>query len=517
MKRVVSYALFRHPAGQYEDPRAGVSRGVFYNWYLPLLVRAHHECWPGWELRIHHDETLYAGSYGGELLRLERAGLVSLRYMGKAETLCGSMLWRLAPAWDPEVEIVACRDVDALPQPRDRAAVERFVAGPGAVHVIHDHPAHAGVMGGTLAVRASAVRERLGETFAAFVGSIRRDLNRHGADQDVLGERLVPDVVDDKLAPVDERDRVPIGAAFPVAPQAEFYRGREHAARAEIEAAERYVSPRPLAGPRVVLSSDLNHDYSFYVPLTAALWRDVVGFRPTVLLTGTCDEWRAHPQGSVALRHAREIGADVHWIGPVSGHRSSTVAQVARLYAACLDLPDDTRLLTADVDMWPLSDTFRGLGEAEVDLHYGNAYEHEAKPKWPICYIGADARTWREIMDVAVEPLGQVVQLRLDERLGSASAQQAWFHDEEDFARRLTAWPRYKDRCVSIPRRGQPPADRIDRSAWPLEPRAAGMVDAHLPRPGWDKWYQVRPLIKQVAPHLVGWADGYCAEFRKAF
>jgi hypothetical protein len=514
-KRVVSVALFRHPSCHYEQPERGNLRGAFFTAYLPLLVRAHHACWPGWELRIHHDESLYAGAYGGELLRLERAGLVRLVYMGPARTLCGSMLWRLAPVWDPEVEIVACRDVDALPQPRDRAAVEHWARGAMPVHVIHDSPAHLGVMGGTLALRAADVRPILGASFEAFMGSITRDLNEHGADQHLLSGLLPTPVFHESLPRVHALDRLRIGTAYRIDVEAEVYGDVTFPARAAIEAAEEAVRRSRAGSPRAIISSDLNPAYSFFLPLTAALWRHVASHRPTALLTGTCEDWRAHPQGSVALRHLREQGADVFWIGTVTGHRSSTVAQVSRLFAGCLDLPAEDRLLTADVDMWPLAPVFRDDGD--VTLHYGNAYAHEAVPKWPLCYVGAKASTWREIMGVGVEPIAGIIQRHLDERLAAdEDSWAAWNHDEEEFARRLVAWPGHPERCVTVPRRGGPPVDRIDRSAWPAAPNADGMVDAHLPRPGAEGWSEIRPLIEQVAPHLLEWADAYVQDFRRA-
>lgn len=517
-KRVVSYALFRHPASAYERPEAGNRRGKFFPAYLPLLVRAHQVVWPGWELRIYHDDSLYSSGYGAQLLRLERAGLLRLVYMGPPKTLCGSMLWRLAPLWDPEVEVVACRDIDSCPQPRDRAAVERFAATGKAVHVIHDCTSHAGVMGGTLGLRAALVRPRLGASLEAFLASIKQDLNQHGADQEVLRRRLAPDVVDRNLPRESDLDLSTIGAAMVIDPILERYRAIDHPGKAAIEAAEAAVPRMSLDAPRAVFSSDLNADYFFYLPLTAALWRHVAGYRPTVLLTGTCAEWRAHIQAAIALRHAREQGAEIHWIGPVAGHRSSTVAQVARLFAGALDEYEDSWLLTADVDMWPLSAWFREAGV--VTLHYGNAYEHEPVPKWPLCYIGARASTWRQIMGLSVMglaagPLGSPIQRHLDERLAGADAWRAWNHDEVEFARRLTAWPGYPAQCAVVPRRGCPPVDRIDRSAWPAAPVAAGMVDAHLPRPGWVSWPLVRPLIAQAAPDLLPWADGYAEEFRR--
>ena len=91
--KVYSLSLFRHAASNYEHPNYGDSRGRFFTNCLPSLVKAFRANYPGWQLRIHHDETLFQGAYGDMLCRLQGEGMLQLIYMGRAETLCGSMLW----------------------------------------------------------------------------------------------------------------------------------------------------------------------------------------------------------------------------------------------------------------------------------------------------------------------------------------------------------------------------------------------------------------------------------------
>ena len=174
-KKIVSYALFG------ENTR--------YAQFLPAVLRAHHAIFPrseGWEMRVHLDNHARNTSYGKLLGFVENAKLVSLRWMGEAP-LCRAMMWRLAPLWEDDTEVVFCRDIDALPTPRDRECMEAFISAEADawVHTIHDHAMHDGIMGGLSGFRrkAKCVASSLDE-LCALAGNV--DWAKHGTDQDVL-------------------------------------------------------------------------------------------------------------------------------------------------------------------------------------------------------------------------------------------------------------------------------------------------------------------------------------------
>ncbi len=182
-KRVISLAIF--------------GEGGYWA-YLPAYVRAHHILFPGYELRIHHDEAIYRMPYGAELHGLQARGLVKLVFMGsrQGQGKCEKMLWRLAPAWDPEVEYVFARDVDGLPTWRERCATEEFIAsaevGETNLHSILDNIAHCGIMGGLSGAKASALCS-LAPTFEAFIaaaGYSDEEWAQHGADQNYLNSKV---------------------------------------------------------------------------------------------------------------------------------------------------------------------------------------------------------------------------------------------------------------------------------------------------------------------------------------
>ncbi len=189
---VVSLSFFRHEASNYESERCGVARGVFFINYLQAIIRAHHLFWKGWELWIHHDDRVKAFPYFRVMESMADLHVLKLIDCGKAKTLCGSMLWRINPLWDPAVEYTVCRDIDSLPMPRDRVMVEEAIDAGATVHAVLDSESHSGpIMGGMSAFHGASILKRLPyyQTWDDFMMRAKFhgiDLNKHGADQRLL-------------------------------------------------------------------------------------------------------------------------------------------------------------------------------------------------------------------------------------------------------------------------------------------------------------------------------------------
>lgn len=181
-KRVVSLAVF------------GERR---YWRYLGCYIRAHHALFPAYELRIHHDEGIDNVPYGRALKTMAARGVINLRQMPSRPGMgkCEKMAWRLAPAWDTDVEYVIARDLDAGTSWRDRCAVEEFIASGLDAHALYDNPAHIGLMGGMCSYRAAKLREIFGYSYADFIATANYSDERwaeHGADQDFMNSRIWP-------------------------------------------------------------------------------------------------------------------------------------------------------------------------------------------------------------------------------------------------------------------------------------------------------------------------------------
>ena len=189
-------ALFRHEASGYESPRAGTSQGIFFKNFLPCLIRAHFVAFPGWQLWIHHDDRVMEWEYFKVYEKLCERRLIKLIPMGKAETLCGSMLWRMRPTFYPQVEFFISRDVDSLPMHRDRLMVEEAIQAGAALHAILDSESHSGpLMGGMTGYRPSALRDAFPQVkslpdFMVLAPDI--NFNRHGSDQEFLNSVVWP-------------------------------------------------------------------------------------------------------------------------------------------------------------------------------------------------------------------------------------------------------------------------------------------------------------------------------------
>lgn len=253
--KIASYALYRHPASAYEQERAGAGRGRFFAGYLPALVRSHLSVFQpeGWLMEIRHDERVKEFTYWPVLVALDVKELIRLVPMGEAPSLCGAMLWRMAPLWDKSVTSFICRDIDSLSTPRELKAVKRWLeADEAGIHAMHDSSSHSctSLMGGMVGFRADKVAAPT-STFEDFlvVAAGITDLNKHGADQIVLNtlfkhERVHNDTTATLPDKEDRRDVCNgysrhIGGAYHAGPVAAFYdaMGFTHPAILEAERA----------------------------------------------------------------------------------------------------------------------------------------------------------------------------------------------------------------------------------------------------------------------------------------
>ena len=194
--KVFSTAFFRNFASAYESERAGAGRGVFFVNYLRSLVRNHWAVWSDWQLWIYHDDLAREFPYWKALSAMADRGLLRLFYMGESKRLCESMLWRMLPCWNVDVEYVLCRDLDALSTPRERNAVEKWMASGKAVSALHDSESHssAALMGGMVSFKTSWVRDHW-HSYNDLIwkaGNHGVDLSKHGSDQQLLNAEVLP-------------------------------------------------------------------------------------------------------------------------------------------------------------------------------------------------------------------------------------------------------------------------------------------------------------------------------------
>lgn len=258
MKPIYSLALFRSEHSAYEKPEAGAGRGVFFKGYLPALMRSFRSVYRDWELVIHHDNRVLEWEYFRVLEAMHARGLLRLVPKGTAWTLCGSMMFRLCPIFEEGADVVLCRDVDSLPTPRDRRAVDKWIASGHPCHAAHDSISHMGtpLLGGMVGFRAPWFREKVAKSWGAIIEECNEmgiDLNQHGADQQWLNRAVwplaqkdgcvydTPDTLGGKDDPRDDCDGYArgVGGAYHAGPVADWY--DKHHPDEELLAIEREI------------------------------------------------------------------------------------------------------------------------------------------------------------------------------------------------------------------------------------------------------------------------------------
>ena len=540
MTRVVSLAVFGESSHYCPDT-------AFFRRHLGAVIRGYRALFPGWEIRVHHDDSIYQGNYGAALFGLARRGIIKLvRVAAKGEPLCQAMLWRMLPVWDPGVEIVIARDADACPMYADRVAVERFIASGAAVHSISAVATHnTPLSGGLCGFRSAAFIAATGfESWPAMIGA-RPDMTwgTHGADECMLRLLVWPRVRHlacehrlggaPQFAGVLESHTTIDGDAPDLAPWLRDSRGlaeymgisgfdADRACRfffpaadeSEITGAETFAG-ESFAGdvarmPWVALATDRSDFYSFFAPLTVRMWRRL-GFRARLFLVGTSDEWQLRPHDRLVVSASREAGASIVFVPRVEEYANGTVAQLVRLFAAGYGFDDGEFVYTSDVDLWPLSAPFF----CERDFSRLNLLAANEDGVHFSMTLGAPASMWRALMGVGRTDGPAALRRALQENVaaGGSMEQENWIADERLLARRLLASPLLAG-AVHAVRHGDPPIDRLDRAHWRTPRSIDGLVDAHLPRPGWEHWASLRALLDMALTiEDIRFADRYFADW----
>ncbi len=267
-----------------------------------------------------------------------------------------------------------------------------------------------------------------------------------------------------------------------------------------------------------VFSFNSNTDYSVYAPLCAWAW-DRLGWEPMAFY---------HNGGFHPKEQEKELfdlitdtfPFKIWYLGSIPGYRSDTLSQISRLYGACdYDLKPDDYLMTADVDMIPLSDYWKH--NPEVITVWG--HDLTDYTEIPICYIGMKAGKWVEVMGLSEGPNESIKRdlLTIPNAHESVEWEKRWSVDQQLITQRL----RETTFQIDHVKRGKYPngyaVGRIDRGSWSLEHEQ--LIDAHLLRDiyklsdtGIGNLSKVIRLLYRVWPEEdFSWFRNYIIEFQK--
>lgn len=258
---------------------------------------------------------------------------------------------------------------------------------------------------------------------------------------------------------------------------------------------------------KAVISSTYDDKYLWFIPIVTFLWDklgvDVICFMP---YSKTVNADKLDLVMGAALNNGK---IRVEFFSSPE-HKEATYAQCSRLYAACLDLPEDEILITSDIDMIVFK-----VPPYENDI---TIFGHDLVPQgqYPMCYATGSVKDWRSAMKLKEREY----QKHLDELLGHIEANHFrgnyWGKDQE------TLWENTCDISTLIPRAKpgtQFASHRYDRDdAFLLDRLSLDTIDYHLPRPGYgeNNFNQILTVLKFHYPNEnFDWLINYRNEYLK--
>lgn len=245
----------------------------------------------------------------------------------------------------------------------------------------------------------------------------------------------------------------------------------------------------------ISLGVNSNPKYLYYIPLVAWAWRKI-GWEVRTFYCGKMDFIeKLMPSAKYNVRECLKYDP----------HGTETIAQVVRLYAACVE--KDCTIMTSDADMLPLSDYWKPNGGVTT---YGRNLSDR---HYPICYIAMNDELWRKVMDIKNDLYG--VHLRRDLRV----QKDKWTLDQDLVTERLLEYGKENITHIDRPidKRTGYPVGRVDRSNWRLDHNQ--LIDAHLPHDvltNEQSFQKVLKLLHHVWPREDwNWFITYHKEFKK--
>jgi hypothetical protein len=265
---------------------------------------------------------------------------------------------------------------------------------------------------------------------------------------------------------------------------------------------------------KVILSTTTDDLYLFNLPIVSWCWNrlgvEVICFIPTI--DNPIDIEKKNVildamEGHRTWLHAFEA--------PVE--KRATYSQLARLYGAALTgLDDNEVLVTSDIDMAVFSDLYLNYIPDSFTI-YG--FDLTPQGQWPICYLIASVKTWKEVMRIE----DRTLQECLDDALGHENMDNMrgnlWARDQETIFNQLRK-SLVEKRYIPRAREGtQFATNRCDRDDFYWRDRVdANLVDAHLWRPLYsvDNFGNLLTLLQKVFPHdNFDWLIKYHTEYTR--
>ena len=239
----------------------------------------------------------------------------------------------------------------------------------------------------------------------------------------------------------------------------------------------------------VVISSNLNDDYLFWVPLVTYAWNKLAW---NVILL--CSDYQKVSRFDYVKSQFFLFSKDneiFQWSEGLFSYDEITICQVSRLYAASMVM-EDPLILTSDCDMMPLSNYWKPkFGDISC---YGRDLSDRHQP---MCYVSMSGNNWINVMNLRGNFIADIERdLRDRHDVNSFDPEEKWVVDQNLLTERL------KERLVVNIERGNHengyPIGRIDRSSWSRSLNQKERIDCHLPKEGYIRinFNKVMEVIK---------------------
>lgn len=262
---------------------------------------------------------------------------------------------------------------------------------------------------------------------------------------------------------------------------------------------------------KAIISTTYDDKYLFFLPIVTWCWNklgaDVICFMP---------HWGTKEQIKMQLitdtMNKQQLNAMACYFSAPK-HKEAAYTQCSRLYAGCLDLPDNEILVTADVDMLlfrlpEVADS--GFSIFGSDLVPDNQY--------PICYIGAMAKDWRSAFGLRDKSYQACLDELMNDRDSASMRSDYWSLDQEIAFMNINQTQAVRH----IPRsngQNQFATKRYDRDdAYILDRLSPDTIDFHMNRPGYEEnnFEIILTILKYHYPSEdFGWLIDYKEKYKK--
>ncbi len=268
---------------------------------------------------------------------------------------------------------------------------------------------------------------------------------------------------------------------------------------------------------KAIISSTYDAKYLFFLPICVWAWNkigiDVICFVPY------SDYMGSEANNQIPAQIMRDSLAKYNlrcelFYFKAPDNKKSTYSQCARLYGACLDLPEDEVLITSDVDMSVFGEYLKQF-DGNIQLFGADLLEGEKM--YPMCYCSMTVKQWREVMRID----GRNFQQCLDDLLGHIEADHFrgnfWCKDQETLFNDISTsiLPITKHNRAKLPERFA--TNRLDREdSYLLERDVTGVIDYHMNRNGYDHIETILTIFEKIYPdENFNWIRTYTEEYKK--